>query len=744
MNGLNISPKKTKENACRWNWMEWIACQLLLTGLIGTMCSGFPSIAGIWGGFAAGSLLIGFLFAGLFQTKYRKWIVPVGLLFSLAVTISSLSTVINGIGLLGNDVLDLLTGKQGNIYLSYPVRGEQGVWMAAALPLFWLLLAIHGLSGKNRRIFCWLLMMAAFGGCAYGVFRADAGLVIMTVGMLFLSAGKYYESISMKNLLYTNIPMLLLTMVFLIPAIFSGKIFANSLSFETEVCKLKSRLHKISYDTGADGMPEGNLLNIGAFEKSHETALRLNMQTPQKLYLRGRIGEIYTGISWEGMDEEVYREGEALFYWLHKEGFYGQTMIADAWNKNPAGEKSQKLKIINEGACKEHFYLPYALNDQTVLLKDAVGDNRTSADRELMEVDYFPGSVPQWYQLAIWLSENQKTPEVTDYLKKEESYREFVYANDLQLTNTIVGAFENIFTQDQDTRRSLSDILDLVREILDNELTYDETAVTYNGKNDFAKYTLEQSRRGYSPHYATLATLMLRYMGVPARYVEGYFLSADEAEKYNANEEIVLTEAHAHAWTEYYMDGVGWIPFEITPGYIDEEEWEETRMILADGMGEGTGKGFSQSSLTYTPPKIQEQDTDLPNLRSVFRFEVKQVLFGLLLFVLLVLIFVFYRILKRFLRLKGFRKQMKEAENRICIIELYGYAMMLNERFHILDPTEYADEKKINEAARFGTGIMEDSQRKCIEVFVKQIIKGCETQCSFWKKIKYRYILWLF
>ena len=54
---------------------------------------------------------------------------------------------------------------------------------------------------------------------------------------------------------------------------------------------------------------------------------------------------------------------------------------------------------------------------------------------------------------------------------------------------------------------------------------------------------------------------MLRYFGVPARYVEGYFLSAAEAASYQPGQSITLTEIHAHAWAEYYLPGVGFVPF---------------------------------------------------------------------------------------------------------------------------------------------------------------------------------------
>lgn len=76
---------------------------------------------------------------------------------------------------------------------------------------------------------------------------------------------------------------------------------------------------------------------------------------------------------------------------------------------------------------------------------------------------------------------------------------------------------------------------------------------------DFAVWFTADSMAGYCVHFATSATVMLRAMGVPARYTTGYVVTA------KANETVNVTGLNAHAWVEYYMDGFGWIPLEVTP-----------------------------------------------------------------------------------------------------------------------------------------------------------------------------------
>lgn len=42
-----------------------------------------------------------------------------------------------------------------------------------------------------------------------------------------------------------------------------------------------------------------------------------------------------------------------------------------------------------------------------------------------------------------------------------------------------------------------------------------------NGE-DFVNKFLNETKKGYCTHFASAAVLMFRYMGIPARYVEGY------------------------------------------------------------------------------------------------------------------------------------------------------------------------------------------------------------------------------
>lgn len=148
---------------------------------------------------------------------------------------------------------------------------------------------------------------------------------------------------------------------------------------------------------------------------------------------------------------------------------------------------------------------------------------------------------------------------------------------------------------------TLSQIKDTILTYLDSNMTYQPGRQTENGDTDFILYTLQESPYGYSVHYATIATMMLRYYGIPARYCEGYYVSGDEAATYAAGQTVTFTEAKSHAWTEYYLAGVGWLPFEVTPGYVDKEELE------GEGLGGGGRTYMAPGSTSPRRPRRRTQ-----------------------------------------------------------------------------------------------------------------------------------------
>ncbi|PQV65460.1 protein of unknown function (DUF4129) [Abditibacterium utsteinense] len=73
-------------------------------------------------------------------------------------------------------------------------------------------------------------------------------------------------------------------------------------------------------------------------------------------------------------------------------------------------------------------------------------------------------------------------------------------------------------------------------------------------------FLFDGDRRGYCTYFAGALTVLCRTQGIPARVVSGF-----AGTEWEANEQGILREANAHAWTEVWVDGFGWAVVDATP-----------------------------------------------------------------------------------------------------------------------------------------------------------------------------------
>lgn len=71
------------------------------------------------------------------------------------------------------------------------------------------------------------------------------------------------------------------------------------------------------------------------------------------------------------------------------------------------------------------------------------------------------------------------------------------------------------------------------------------------------------SRSGYCEQFAGAYAALARSLGLPARVAVGFTPGEEDPD---APGTYVVTGRNAHAWPEVYFAGVGWVPFEPTPG----------------------------------------------------------------------------------------------------------------------------------------------------------------------------------
>ncbi len=113
---------------------------------------------------------------------------------------------------------------------------------------------------------------------------------------------------------------------------------------------------------------------------------------------------------------------------------------------------------------------------------------------------------------------------------------------------------------------SLSDKTTFIMYTLLSNTRYTRTPGVMLGSSDIAEDFLFNAQRGYCVHYATVATIMYRLYGVPARYVCGYRLSAEDFKETDQSTYVAeVSDKKMHAWTEIFIDNYGWVPVDVTP-----------------------------------------------------------------------------------------------------------------------------------------------------------------------------------
>ncbi len=100
--------------------------------------------------------------------------------------------------------------------------------------------------------------------------------------------------------------------------------------------------------------------------------------------------------------------------------------------------------------------------------------------------------------------------------------------------------------------------------------TYFHTSFSYSttihlspGAEGTAWLLFQSKHRAFDNYFATAMAVMARELGIPARVVIGYTPGTYDAKAQN----WVVHGSDAHAWTQIYFAGYGWINFEPSPGF---------------------------------------------------------------------------------------------------------------------------------------------------------------------------------
>lgn len=307
-----------------------------------------------------------------------------------------------------------------------------------------------------------------------------------------------------------------------------------------------------------------------------------------------------------------------------------------------------------------------------------------------------------WTDAVGKLYTASSTQEIQDYFISESHYNVIQYENYLDLPDK----YKQIFNMEVGAPGDLSEdhaeykkTIDLISSYLSNNYVYSENFTRPTGKEDLVQKFIG-SKSGCDIHFATLATLLFRYYGIPARYVEGYLVTPDmvgesSSDSYDAYDDMTddtadeysdadepaeqtdqttktidVPKAANHAWTEIYIDGFGWVPFEATPEY--RGIMKEADMTI----------GLQNVDYEYTPPEPDEQeeiesdDSDDEEDDNIGR-KLLTILWTLIILIIIAaLLYIAFRYGRTIMEERRWKKAFADPDPKKGIKALYQYALM--------------------------------------------------------------------
>src|SRR5215216_615631 len=148
--------------------------------------------------------------------------------------------------------------------------------------------------------------------------------------------------------------------------------------------------------------------------------------------------------------------------------------------------------------------------------------------------------------------------------------------------------------------------------IYDGGFTYN-LDVSYRRADKAVEEFLGDGKEGFCTQFSTSMALLLRDMNVPSRVVYG----ATSGEEVSQGE-YLIRGSNMHTWVEAYFPGVGWYPFNPTPGFSMPAAMEANalrpELPLASGIQAAeNSQDRSQLAQNRAQQQSREQNQDLAN-----------------------------------------------------------------------------------------------------------------------------------
>lgn len=374
-------------------------------------------------------------------------------------------------------------------------------------------------------------------------------------------------------------------------------VFEQYFNFSRE--RIAFSINEKGYDHA--GEINGEVVAMLGGPANPDTTPVMRVQTDENVLLRGAIRTTYTGYSW--VDDQV--KNRYLYYDVVHKGVRERVFCQNT--KLPVDAFDQidvSVEMLNEGTST--LFVPGMLSDFSMDMSNAVYYN--SAGEIFMAREVQPGDAYSLKAIQPNYSEALRTAIIEAQNEKDDYYDQIsklhtelpsrieggVYALTLELTEGMSNAYDKAMA---------------IQDYLVRNCKYTLETEYPPENRDFVSYFLLESKEGYCSYFASAMAVMGRIAGLPTRYVEGY-LARPETEN-----SVVLTGEDAHAWTEIYFNGIGWIAFDASGGQGEAQRGDEGKTDDSENNSDETEFPLTEPTPTPspTPPIAPDEGENQPS-----------------------------------------------------------------------------------------------------------------------------------
>ncbi|KUM29610.1 hypothetical protein AQ436_08070 [Arthrobacter sp. EpRS66] len=321
------------------------------------------------------------------------------------------------------------------------------------------------------------------------------------------------------------------------------------------------------------------LINLGRDLRSNGSDPFLTYYTSaeQAPYLRTQVIKDLTQERWEPT--------EGLFH----SDYYGDVAVNNDFTSFGSSEEVLQM-TWPRGNSNPLLPLP----DRSYLVNGIVGDWQWTHETSVARLS--GDALGATNGISVAYAQLDITPEMIDYLEQQnlgandfitDDYTQLPQDADNALQPLLRQTLQEAYGQQSTPSSDLDKAVALQEYFRSGNFVYSERTPLregYDGANAEVVKAFLDRRQGYCVHFASAMALLAREAGIPSRIAVGYApgeatgetMVVDESEEAGAlargletGTELTgysVSGQQAHAWPELYLDGIGWVPFEPTPG----------------------------------------------------------------------------------------------------------------------------------------------------------------------------------